>query len=159
MLTAVPQSWFSWNFDVMDDNRLPVAEIKMSFWGNTGTIAAGGSQYTVSRQGILGPFVLEKEGAIVAQAVKRDVLTRTIAIEHNGKHYTLKARSSWLRQLVLCEGDSEIGAVTPENCFTHRARVQLPDSLPLIMRLFVLWITIMLWRRDSDTTPAGGGAE
>jgi hypothetical protein len=70
---------------------------------------------------VLGACILERNGSILARDEKPSAFRKLSTIEHNGKPYILKARSSWRRELVL--------------------------------RLFVIWLTMLLWKRDSE---AGG---
>jgi hypothetical protein len=150
MLRAVPKHWFSWDFAIRDANR-QVAEVKLSSWRERGAIRVDGVEHTVSREGILrGAFVLERGGSVLARAEKPSVFRKMFQIEHRGKRYTLEARSMWRRERVLYDGDREIGAIVPAGLLTRRARVDLPEDLSLVMRLFVVWLTMLLWKRGSD---------
>jgi hypothetical protein len=152
MWSAVPKHWFSWDFVVQDATLQPVAEVRLSSWRERGAIAAGGVEHKVSRQGILGAFVLLKDESVVASAEKPSAFRKSFQIDHEGRRYTLKGRSFWQRGLVLLEGEKEIGSLVPTGFFTRRAQVGLPEELPLILRLFVVWLAMLLWKRDSDAT-------
>jgi hypothetical protein len=159
MLSAVPKHWFSWDFAIQDATRHPVAEVRLSSWRERGAVSVQGVEHRVSRHGVLrGAFVLERGGSVLARAEKPSAFRREFQIEHDGKQYTLKARSIWRRERVLYDGDKEIGAVVPEGLFNRRARVELPDDLPLVLRLFVVWLTMLLWKRDSDVAAVSGSA-
>jgi hypothetical protein len=56
VLTAIPKSWFSWDFTVADQGR-PIADIGVSWWREKGRIS--------------GPFVLENHDGVVARAIIR----------------------------------------------------------------------------------------
>ena len=157
MWSAVPKHWFSWDFAVQDSTRGPVAELKLSSWRERGAVIAAGIEHKVFRQGFLGPFVLERAGAVVASAEKPSAFRKTLRIEHSGHHYTLEPRSYWGREVVLSEGDREIGSIAPNNWFGRGARVSLPEDLSVALRLFVVWLTLLLWKRDADAA-AGAGA-
>ena len=158
-LSAVPKHWFSWDFAIQDATRHPVAEVRLSSWRERGAVSVEGVEHRVSRHGVLrGAFVLEGGGSVLARAEKPSAFRREFQIEHDGKQYTLKARSIWRRERVLYDGDQEIGAVVPEGLFNRRARVELPDDLPLVLRLFVVWLTMLLWKRDSDAAAVSGSA-
>jgi hypothetical protein len=157
MLSAIPKRWFSWDFTIQDRDGQTVGEVVLSN-RERGTILAGGVERKVSRESALGAFVLEEGGSIVAKAVKPSAFKRAFTIEHAGRQYTLKPRSGWRREMVLHEGDREIGAVIPEKILARRARVELTDDLPIALRLFVIWLTLLLWKRASDQAAASGGA-
>ena len=57
---------------------------------------------------------------------------------------------------MLYEGDREIGSIAPSNYFGRDARVSLPDDLSVALRLFVVWLTLLLWKRDSDAATGAG---
>lgn len=157
MLSAVPKHWFSWDFAIEDSARQPVAEVSLSSWRERGTVSIRGVEHRILREGALrGAFLLEAGGSPLARAEKPSAFRNTFRIEHGGKQYTLKPRSTWRRERVLFEGNREIGAIVPESCFSRRARVRLPDELPLVLRLFVVWLTMLVWKRDSDAAAVSG---
>jgi hypothetical protein len=156
MWIAAPKHWFSWDFAVRDSSRAPVAEVRLSSWRERGAVIAAGIEHKVFRQGLLGPFVLEKAGAVVASAEKPSTFRKTLRIEHHGHHYTLEPRSWWGREVVLYEGDREIGSIAPSSYFGRDARVSLPDDLSVSLRLFVVWLTLLLWKRDADAATGAG---
>ncbi|AMY07271.1 hypothetical protein LuPra_00438 [Luteitalea pratensis] len=131
-----------------------VAEVNLSSWRERGAVLAAGIEHKVFRQGFLGPFVLEQAGSVVASAEKSSAFRKTVQIEHHGRHYTLKPRSCWRREMVLYEGDRELGSIAPSNWLVRDARVSLPDDLSMALRLFVVWLTLLLWKRDSDAGAA-----
>ena len=156
MWSAVPRHWFSWDFVVHDATPKPVAEVRLSSWRERGAIVADGVEHKVSRQGFLGAFVLVKGDSVVASAEKPSAFRESFQIDQEGRRYTLKRRSLWQRALVLYEGEKEIGSLVPIGLFTRRAQIALPDELPLLLRLFVIWLAMLLWKRDSDVAASAG---
>jgi len=155
MLKAIPKRWFSWNFTVMEGSQ-PVADIDVSWWREKGLLTIQGTTYKVYREGLMsGAFILESAGAVLARAEKPSAFRNSFIIEHAGKHYTLCKKSAFRREFLLLDGSGEIGSLSPEGIFTRRARVDLPEDLPLPVRVFIIWLAVILWKRDSD---AGGAA-
>jgi hypothetical protein len=151
-LELIPQGWFSWNFTVLQQGS-PVAEIGMSSWGEKGELAIAGATYKTYRERPLsGLFILELDATQVATAEKPSAFERSFNVVHEGKSYILKAASVLKRQFVLLDGASnrEIGSIRPAGVFTRKAIVDLPDELPLPVRVFVLWLTLILWKRQSE---------
>ncbi len=158
MLRAVPVSWFSWDFNVLDGNK-QLALIDQAWVREAGELILDGTRYKVYREGYFGgAFILETEGRVVARAVKPSAWRRAFEVEHDNKKYTLKAKSSWGRSFELLHGTTAIGYLRPDNCFTRQAGVAFPDSIPLPVRVFMVWLTLLLWKRDQDSGAAGGGA-
>jgi hypothetical protein len=62
---------------------------------------------------------------------------------------TLRATSAFTRELILLDGSSQIGSISPEGLVGRRAIVDLPDEMPLPVRIFITWLALRLW--DSDT--------
>jgi hypothetical protein len=40
---------------------------------------------------------------------------------------------------------------------TRKASVSLPDELPMAVRIFVIWLTIILKKRDADSAAITAG--
>ncbi|MBM3470135.1 MAG: hypothetical protein FJX73_05000 [Armatimonadetes bacterium] len=104
----------------------------------------------------MGDFVLESGGAVLARAEKPSAFRRSFVIEHEGRRYTLRSRSAFLRAFVLLDGSAEVGSITPEGMLTRRADVTLPLDLPLPVRVFIIWLVLILWRRDDDSSGTTG---
>lgn len=149
MWSAVPDHWFSWDFTVRDAALQLVGGVTVASWRERGAVNASGIEHQVSRQGLLGPFVLEHRGSIMASAEKPSAFRKTLQVEWGSRHFTLKARSVWSRDVALFEGGRTIGSITPDSFFGRRAQVDLPDDLPVVVRLFLIWLTVLLWKRDA----------
>jgi len=146
VLTAAPKRWYSWNFEVLDGRR-PVADVGVSCWRERGTLQVDGERYDVYREGwASGAFVLESHGEVLARATKPSAFERRLLVWHAGREYTLRARFLG-RQFLLFEGSSEVGRITPEGLLTRRAQVDLPAELPLPVRVFLVWLAVLMWKR------------
>lgn len=156
MLTAVPQHWFSWDFTVMEGS-LAVAEIDVSWWREKGILTVQGVDYRVYREGLMsGAFILESSGSVLARAEKPSAFRRSFIIDHGDRQYMLRATSAFGRTFLLLYGNREIGSLSPEGVFTRRTSVDLPAELLLPVRVFIIWLAVILWKRDSDSAAAAG---
>ena len=150
MLSAIPNGWFSWDFTIFDDHKA-IAKIDLAWVREAGKLYLDGSNYRVYREGLLsGAFILEKEGRVLARAEKPSALFRSFQVEYNDKSFTLEAESPLRRKFVLREGGQTIGSVRPENAFTKRAIIDLPADIALPVRIFMVWLTLILWKREAD---------
>lgn len=155
MLHAVPKRWFSWDFNVMRGDEV-LGDIDMSLWREQGVLTVGGEAYRVYREGLMnGDFVLESSGVVLARAQKPSAWRRSFTITHAGRTYTLRAASLFRRAFTLFEGETEIGRVSPQGILSRRAEVDLPDAWPLPLKIFIVWLAVLLWKRDSDSSAAG----
>ena len=156
MLKAIPKSWLSWDFRFEEDSSV-VAEIDVSHWREKAELTVVGSTYKLFREGWMsGAFVLEADGAILARAEKPSALYRRFVVEHEGRRSTLEAAAAFRRKFVLSEGGAKIGSVSPDGLFTRRATADLPDDLPLPVKVFVVWLVLILWRRAANSASAAG---
>jgi hypothetical protein len=103
-----------------------------------------------------GKFILEADGAIVASAQKPSSLRRRLLIEHDGRQYELKPQGLFTRTYELHDGPAVIGSLSARHVFTRAMDVDLPETLPLPVRVFVVWLTVILWKRDAQASSAGG---
>lgn len=148
MLQMIPKR-FSWTFSLMDGSQ-PVAHSEdRSWWSDKGELTVQGVTYTARREGVMsGAFVLESPAGVLARATKPSAFRRLLIVEHSGRQYTLRAASALRREFVLLDGSTRIGSLSPEGFFTRRAAVDLPPSLPLPVRVFIVWLTVMLWKHE-----------
>ena len=69
MLTAVPKSWFSWDFWLQDPAGKMVAEVRLSSWRERGSVVVAGTTYKIFRKSLLGPFVMEApDGSVLRKS-------------------------------------------------------------------------------------------
>jgi hypothetical protein len=150
MLTARPKNWFSWDYTVALGNQ-HVADIDVSWWREKGTLAVAGQRYEVHRERpLMGKFILGMNGTVVATAEKPSSLTRRFIIEHDSRRYELKPRNWLSRTFQLHEGSSVVGSLSAPGLLSRRMNVDLPETLPLPVRVFVMWLTVILWKRETE---------
>jgi hypothetical protein len=151
-LGLVPRRWYSWDFTLTSGDRT-LAQFDLSSWREKGVVTIGGEEHRVYREGtVSGDFVIERGGQVLARAAKPSAFRSTIVITHAGGQYTLRKQSVWKRAFVLFEGDTSIGSLSPSSWLTRGATVNLPADWPLAVKTFVVWLAIILWKRE-----AGGG--
>ena len=75
-------------------------------------------------------------------------------VEYPGKSYTLKKESVIGRSFVLLENDIPAGSIQPEGFLTRKAAAGLPDDMPMPVKVFILWLAILLWRREANAQAA-----
>lgn len=153
MLRAIPRSLFSWNFSILEDSA-EVAGLEVAWMRERGRLfLADGTEYNLYRQGWLsGPFVLEGEGVILAQAEKPSALTRRFEIAYGRQQLCLVARSPFTRAFGIYDGDDEIGGIFPDHCFTRKTSVDIPDTIALPVKAFLFWLAVLMWRRASNNS-------
>jgi hypothetical protein len=150
MLRIVPQRWFSWDFTVSQGSEL-VAEIDISWWRERGELTVQGATFSVSRQGMMsGDFLLESDRGVLARATKPSMMRRLFLVQHDATTWTLRPRSVLGRTFVLLDGEREVGRITPAGLWSRRANVDLPARVPLPVQVFLIWLTVLMWKREAD---------
>jgi len=148
MLQMIPQA-FSWTFSVMDGAEPVAHAMDRSWWSDRGALTVQGVTYTARREGVIsGAYVLESTAGVLARATKPSAFRRALIVEHSGRQYTLRAVSALRREFVLLDGAARIGSLSPEGFFTRRAAVDLPPAWPLAVRVFIVWLAVMLWKHE-----------
>ena len=71
-----------------------------------------------------------------------------------GRAFTLKATSTFGRAFVLTEGDHAVGSVAPQGFFGRKAKADLPDDLTLEIRAFLIWLVVVMWKRQAKAARA-----
>jgi hypothetical protein len=161
MLRAVPDGWFSYDFTVFDRGETPVARADLANWRETAKLEVGGTHYEAHRKGWAnGEFVLETEdGRVVAVAEKPSAWKDRFVFEHGGNRYELKKESAWRSAFVLsCDGVGLVGSIRQKGFFNRELTVDVPEELPLEVRVFIVWLVIILWKREASSAAATPGA-
>ena len=148
MLTAVPRSLFSWDYEIHEDGR-HIATIDLSWFREAGEIEMAGKVFEIGRESIMsGEFFLRARGMNVATVIKPSAFHRSFDIRHDGQAYTLRAASIFERRFVLEQAGIAIGEVRPLGIFTRKAAIDFPQTLPIAVRIFFAWLAILLWKRQ-----------
>ncbi len=151
MLRMIPHA-FTWTFSVTDGADRVAHAVDRSWWSARGDLTVQGVAYTARREGMVsGAFLLESAAGVVARATKPSALLRSFSVEYAGRRYTLRAPSALRRELVLFNGSTRLGSVSPEGMFTRRAAVDLPSTLPLAVRVFIVWLTVVIWKHHGGS--------
>jgi hypothetical protein len=153
-MTVAPKSWYSWDFSVTSGDRT-LAVLDLSAWRERAEIRIGDITHRVYRQGLLGDFIIEAGGRELARATKPSAFRDKMVLHFGGKDYTLRKPSIWRRGFVLMDGERQIGSISPESVWTLRSAADLPSDWPVPIKSFVIWLVILLWKRNANS--GGGG--
>lgn len=156
MLDIVPQRWFRWDFTIAEGAR-SVADLDMSCWRERGELRVEGVAWRVGRERAMsGDFLLESERGVAARATKPSAFSRRFLVRAGAKTYELRPRSTFGRTFDLFDGDRKVGSISPTNgWWSRRASADLPTEIPLPVRIFLVWLTMTMWKRDADAAASG----
>ena len=151
MLYAEPHSAISWDFTVYDDG-VSVAEIDLAWVRERAVVTIKEVDCDVYREGVGGAFVLAVDGYVLMRAEKTGVFSSAFDITYDEQAFHLKKRSVFSRAYDLFQADNVVGTITPRGVFTRRMDADLPEDLPLAVRVFILWLVIVLWKRAASAS-------
>jgi hypothetical protein len=92
-------------------------------------------------------FFLDQGATRLALAVTPHWSLRIFHLEYEGKPYGLRATSGGF--VLTCNG-VERGLIAKKGWLSRQATADLPDDLPLPVNLFLIWLSLLMWKRDSD---------
>ncbi len=159
LLRAIPKSWFSYDFAVSDARGTLVGGADLSNWRERAELDIGGRRYQAHHGSWEKEFILIGEGGKkVVVAEKLSAWKERFSFEYDGHHYELRKESVWKGDLVLSqEGVGAVGYVRRKGMFKREWEAELPNELPVEVRVFIVWLAVLLARR-SDSAAASGGA-
>ena len=157
MLRVQPKSWWSEVYRVSEDGR-EVTEVNIRWMREAGTFAIGPDRFQVGREGWMsGDFYVARGGTRLASASKPSALYRRFEVRVQGQSYTLAPRSAFTRTFDLARGGHSVGSVRPEAWWSRKATAHLPEDLPLEVRVFLVWLVLVMWKRSRDSAASSGG--
>jgi len=152
-MTLEPRRWYSWDYAVMTGDRT-VARLDLSSWRERAEIMIGDVTHRTFREHALGDFVIEAGGRELARATKPSAFRDTMIVHYGGRDYTLLKPSIWRRTFALLDGERQIGTIEPESAWTRRAIARFESDWPMPIQTFVIWLVIMLWKRNAQHSAA-----
>jgi len=113
--------------------------------GGTAHLTIGDTSYKLYRKGWTSrDFLLEENGHVLARA--QSLPGPVFNIEYKGNYYILKPKPiPWWRfvlrrTFILLHRNNQIGTVRPLSWSSSKAIVDLPESMPVTVRVFIFWL-------------------
>ncbi|MEM8601173.1 MAG: hypothetical protein AAGF99_14730 [Bacteroidota bacterium] len=165
MLDARPTGLFSWDYRVYAGGR-EVAFLDVGLLLEGADLDIGGIPFRLDREGLAGDFTLAFEGIVIARATKRSLFTGTFDVvldaplaETGTTHLLVKRKSLvsdhfevFVQGGVPDEPGARLGMIRKRNMLTRRALVDLPNTFPLGVQVFLLWLAVLMWRRGNRSS-------
>ena len=149
LLRAHPTRFFSWDYQVWDEADLSSRlELELGAFREGGRVLVDGEEFIVRKEGVLGShFILEAGTGVLAEAVKQGAFSGTFKVRVADRVFTLRAAGLFSRRYILLHGRQELGSISPSGFFGRTAVVDLPADIPIPIRLFLLCLVLLLWKR------------
>lgn len=112
-----------------------------------------GQEYTTKATSLLGmSFSLYRGDEEIAVETTTSLLTDAQQIEHGGRTWLMKPASYFGKTFnVLSDGGEKIGNIAPAGYFfpLSEITIDLPDDVPVLAQVFMLWLTVKSWTTDT----------
>ncbi|HZE08362.1 MAG TPA: hypothetical protein VE110_06345 [Gemmatimonadaceae bacterium] len=149
MVTASTTSWLRRSFLIEEDGKL-VGEIDGAGWIERAAATVGKSTYAFYRETLFkANYVMERDGQIVARAKNLSLFAPRFDVTWEDHTLLLRKLSLWTQTFGLFESDLQIGTVRPVGIFRRSATLEGASSVPLDIRVFLVWVVFMTWKRQS----------
>ena len=150
MLEAIPTNFVASNFRLEQDSQL-VGELDPSMWRCKATLELEEGTYNLYREKVFGgDYLLEHNGNVIARAEKVSVFRDKFAVQIGARVLEFKKLRWTTRKFGLFDGKQQVGGIYPRGIFTKRTSIDLPQEWPLANRVFMFWLALLMWKRDSQ---------
>lgn len=154
VLTARPRRWYSSDYRILDGD-VEIASLRVKLFRDTGIFQVEGEDYQINVEGFLkGRFELRQGPTILAKAEKT---RRKFEIRTSGHRMTLESNGILGRSWDLHVMTGPIGSIRALGWLNNAAEADLPDELPLPLRIFLFYLVLLTWRRQAAGAAAAGG--
>lgn len=162
ILKARPRHLFSTTYLITKGDDAPTAAppaapivLDLSTFRSRGRFTLDGAEYRVAAVGAtLGTWVLERDGRELARADRDRLLPLRYQIRLPDRALTLRTHPP-TRRLTLSHGDRRVGGIRPRHPASRVALLEGADELAPPVRVFVLTLALLKWRRRARSS--GGG--
>lgn len=151
MLKATAQGWLGTRWLISAPDGQPATTLDLASIRAGATWSLAGRQYRLFRErGGQRALVLEADGQRLATATRTSLWRRTFAVRAAGDEWTLALASVWKGRWELSTPAGALGSIQPAGVWRRSALIDLPDALPIELRIFLAAI-VLLFVRDDDT--------
>jgi heat shock protein HtpX len=98
--------------------------------------------------GLTREYYMEANGELRGRAHKSNFLSAGHVVQFEGQTYSLEKESIFLRQFTLRQEGQSLGAIYPELPVKMTAVAELPAALPVPLKIFLIFLTLLWWSGD-----------
>ena len=154
MLHVRPVSLLSESYTISAKKKgRALTTVSIRWFREAGSFSLDGQTFDLGREGWMGgDFFLSIGRRELASADKPSAWHRRFTVRADGTKYVLQARSAFSRKFDLLRGRRKVGSIEPTSIWTRGATADLPAELPLELRVFMIWLALLLWKRARDSS-------
>lgn len=153
-LEARPLHLFSTDYAVRSgDDAITVVDLAAI--GSRGSFTLDGAEYRIRTHGLAyAAFSLERAGREVARAERESLLPLRYRVRLHDRALTLRSHPP-TRRFTILHGDRKIGSIRPRRLVSRTALFDGGEELPVPIRVFVLVVVLLKWRRRARSSSGG----
>ena len=149
MLKAEPKNVLSSRYRLYD-GEIDVGELRMSWVKERSEAVIDGHSVDMYREGTFsGAFILAANGSEIACAVKPSFWTSTFEVSFGNVTFELAKRGTFKSAFELRLEGTVVGSIERESIWKRTARANLPDDWPNALKVFILWLVLVIWQREA----------
>lgn len=158
MLYAEPVGLLSRRYRVRSGDEV-LTELRLAAFRDAAMFTLDGKAYTMRRERPMsGAFVLATASGPVAGARKPSALRNRFEVDHPAGSLLIESVSAWKPIYRVGDGGGQVGWIRRRAWYSRVVEADLPDDLPLAVRVFVLWLVLVLLHRSDAAAISSAGA-
>jgi hypothetical protein len=158
LIEFAPRSLFAARYYTLKRGGAEIGRIDCGGIRQPASIVIGDATFSPARDGVLRTtYHLEGNGARLASAAPAGAAFRRFTVEAGTRTCTLAVASWSGRRFTLAENGTAVGTIARTGFFTTTCAADLPDDLPLEVQAFLIWLVIIIWRRQAATNAVISG--
>jgi hypothetical protein len=133
-----------------------VAVLRASNWREAATAVVGDREWVfVKRKGVLtGRWAVEPDGAVRLRAQQSSFWKGTWRVDLEGKPVEMQNASMWKGTHRYLAGGQQVARSASTGGWSPRPTLDADGSLPLHHQVFLLWLELVISRRNSAAATA-----
>ena len=137
-----------------------VAVLRASNWREAATAVVGEREWEFSkRKGVLlGRWSTEPEDAARLRAAQRSFWKGTWTVDLEGRQVEMQNASMWRGTHRYLSGGLQIAESGTTGGWSPRPTLTADDALPLHQQVFLLWLELVISRRNAAAAAGGASA-
>jgi hypothetical protein len=146
-LVARAREWAGKRFTLHAENE-EVAHLHFSLLCEKATLDVDGPELRIYRTREPGrPWVLDRDGTVVASARKPSVFRDRFLLNLGGEEVELRSRGLLSSVFELRRGDDVLGRLERHGLLGREVELHLPEQWPAALQAFVFFLARILWNR------------
>jgi hypothetical protein len=145
------------NRHVVSQDGTDVVELVRSRWRSRAEFTFQGRTFQLRKQGLFrSTYALMEKDSLLVEATRPSSWRSRLVFHADGRDFEIRNRSVFSSALVVKSGEALVGSIIPKGVLTTRLLVDLPDTLPMHLRVFMAWVALVL--RDEAAAAAGAAS-